>query len=85
VDRGTKLFLKIEYNSIPILKHEADLCDLLPNVNLSCPLKKGTWSITKEVEITSLVPQGKYVVTADVYTEGHKEVITCLEGTAVFT
>jgi hypothetical protein len=85
VDTGTKVFLTIQYNSVPILKQEFDLCNLLPSVNLSCPLKNGPFSITKEVEITNLVPQGKYVVTADVYTEGHKEVITCMEGTAVFT
>jgi hypothetical protein len=85
VGNGTKLFLTIKYNSITILKQEADLCDQLPNVDLSCPLKKGPFNITKEVEITSQVPQGKYIVTADVYTEGHKEVITCLEGTAIFS
>ena len=85
VGAGTKLFLTVKYNSVSILKQEADLCDLLPNVNLSCPIKKGVLSIKDEVEITSQVPEGKYIVTADAYTEGHKEVITCLEGTAVFS
>ena len=84
VEAGAKLFLTVKYNSITILKEEADLCDQLPNVDLSCPLKKGPLNVAKEVEITSQVPQGKYIVTADVYTESHKEVITCMEGTAVF-
>jgi ML domain len=85
IEAGTKLFLTIKYNSIPLIKQEVDLCDQLPNVDLSCPLKKGPFNITKKVEITSMVPEGKYIVTADIYTEGHKEVIACLEGTAVFT
>lgn len=85
VEAGTKLFLTVKYNSVTILKQEADLCDLLPSVNLSCPIKKGVLSIKDEVEITSQVPEGKYIVTADAYTEGHKEVITCLEGTEVFS
>lgn len=85
VGPGTKLFLTVKYNSVTILRQEVDLCGQLPNVDLSCPLKKGPWTFTKEVEVTSQVPQGKYIVTADVYTEGHKEVITCLEGTAVFS
>ena len=83
VEAGAKLYLTVKYNSIIILREEADLCDQLPNVGLSCPLKKGPLDVTKEVEITSQVPQGKYIVIANVYTESH-EVITCVEGTAVF-
>jgi len=84
VEVGAKLYLTVKYNSIIILQEEADLCDQLPNVDLSCPLKKGPLDVTKEVEITSQVPEGKYIVIANVYTESHKEVITCMEGTAVF-
>jgi hypothetical protein len=84
VEAGAKLYLTVKYNSITILQEEADLCDQLPNVDLNCPLKKGPLNVAKEVEITSQVPEGKYVVTVNVYTENHKEVITCMEGTAVF-
>ena len=84
VEAGAKLYLTVKYNSIVILREEADLCDQLPNVDLSCPLKKGPLDVTKEVKITSQVPEGKYIVIANVYTESHKEVITCMEGTAVF-
>ena len=83
VEPGAKLYLTVKYNSVIILQEEADLCDQLPNVDLSCPLKKGPLGVTKEVEITSQVPEGKYIVIANVYTESH-EVITCVEGTAVF-
>jgi hypothetical protein len=84
VEAGAKLHLTVKYNSIIILREETDLCDQLPNVGLSCPLKKGPLDVTKEVEITSQVPEGKYIVIANVYTESHNEVITCMEGTAVF-
>ena len=84
VEVGAKLYLTVKYNSIIILQEEADLCDQLPNVDLSCPLKKGPLDITKEVEITSQVPEGKYIVIANVYAESHKDVITSMEGTAVF-
>lgn len=83
IESGTKLFLKIDYNSIPLLEQEVDLCDQFPRVGFSCPVKKGPLNITRTVEITSMVPKGKYVVTADIFTEGHKEEIVCLEGTAV--
>ena len=83
VEAGSKLYLTVKYNSATILKEEADLCAQLPNVDLSCPLKKGPFDVAKEVQITSQVPEGKYIVTADIYTESHEEVITCMEGTAV--
>lgn len=84
VEAGTKLFLTVKYNAVTLLAQEVDLCDRIPNFGLSCPIKKGPLDVTKTVEVPSMVPQGKYVVAADVYTEGHKDVITCLEGTAVF-
>jgi len=62
VEPGAKLYLTVKYNSIIILREEADLCDQLPNVGLSCPLKKGPLDVTKEVEITSQVPEGKYTI-----------------------
>jgi hypothetical protein len=84
VEAGAKLYLTVKYNSIILLQQEVDLCDQLPNVDLSCPLKKGPLDVTKEVEITSQVPKGKYIVIANIYTESPEEVITCMEGTAVF-
>jgi hypothetical protein len=84
VETGAKLYLTVKYNSLTIVKEEADLCGQLPNVDLNCPLKKGPLNVAKEVEIINQVPKGKYVVTVDVYTESHNEVIICIEGTAVF-
>lgn len=84
IEAGTKLFLTVKYNSVTLLAQEVDLCEQIPNVGISCPIKKGPLDITKTVEVPSMVPQGIYVVTADVYTEGRKDVITCVEGTAVF-
>jgi hypothetical protein len=84
VEAGTKVFLTVKYNAVPLLVREVDLCDQIPTISLSCPIKKGPFNVTKTVDVPSVVPQGKYVVAADVYTEGHKDVIICLDGTAVF-
>jgi hypothetical protein len=48
VEAGAKLYLTVKYNSVIILKEEADLCDQLPNVDLSRPLEKGCFSVAKE-------------------------------------
>ena len=84
VEAGTKVFLSVKYNAVPIVAREVDLCDQISNVGFSCPIKKGPFNVTKTAKIPRMVPQGSYVVAADVYTEGHKDVITCLEGTAFF-
>lgn len=75
--------LQVKYGLITLIKQEADLCDQIGNVDLSCPLKKGPMGFTKNVEIPAQVPKGKYTVMADVYTVD-KEKVTCLESTVVF-
>jgi hypothetical protein len=49
VEAGAKLYLTVKYNSVTILKEEVNLCDRLPNVDLSRPLKKGSFGVAKEV------------------------------------
>jgi ML domain len=75
--------LQVKYGMITLIKQEADLCDQIGNVDLSCPLKKGPMEFTKNVEIPAQVPKGKYTVMADVYTVD-KEKVTCLESTVLF-
>lgn len=59
VEAGTKVALLVKYGLITLIKQEADLCDNLPKIGESCPLKKGPISISKEVDIPRQVPPGK--------------------------
>jgi hypothetical protein len=83
VGAGAKVFLQVKYGLITLIKQEADLCDQIGNVDLSCPLKKGPMSFTKSVNIPAQVPTGKYTVIADVYTVD-EEKVTCLESVVFF-
>jgi len=83
VEAGAKVFLQVKYGLITLIKQEADLCDQISNVDLTCPLKKGPMELTKSVQIPKQVPKGMYTVLADVYTnEGEK--VTCLQATVHF-
>jgi len=84
VEAGAKIFLQVKYGLITLIKQEADLCDSISNVDLTCPLKKGPMELTKQVTIPAQVPPGKYTLMADVYTVD-KEEVTCLEAIVVFT
>ncbi|KIX02444.1 uncharacterized protein Z518_08385 [Rhinocladiella mackenziei CBS 650.93] len=84
VDPGATVFLQVKYGLITLIKQEADLCDNLPQVDLNCPLKEGSMSLKKEVDIPNQVPPGKYTVLADVNTVD-KEKVTCMESTVFFS
>jgi hypothetical protein len=45
----------VKYGLITLIKQEADLCDNLGQVDMSCPLKKGKMSLVKEVDIPKQV------------------------------
>jgi len=84
IDPGATVFLQVKYGLITLIKQEADLCDNLGQVDMSCPLKEGTMQLTKEVDIPNQVPPGKYTVLADVNTVD-KEKVTCMESTVFFS
>ncbi|KIV89454.1 hypothetical protein PV10_06853 [Exophiala mesophila] len=84
IDPGATVFLQVKYGLITLIKQEADLCDNLGQIDLSCPLKEGALSLVKEVDIPKQVPPGKYTVLADVNTVD-KEKVTCMESTITFT
>jgi len=84
IDPGATVFLQVKYGLITLIKQEADLCDNLPKIDLSCPIKKGVLTIKKEVDIPKQVPPGKYTVLADVNTVD-KEKISCMESTVFFS
>jgi len=84
IEPGATVFLQVKYGLITLIKQEADLCDNLGQIDLACPLKEGTLSLKKEVDIPKQVPPGKYTVLADVNTVD-KEKITCMESTVFFS
>lgn len=84
VEEGAKVHLQVKYGLITIIKQEADLCDTVKNVDLECPLKKDKETdLSKEVDLPSQIPPGKYTVVADVYTKDDEK-ITCLTATVEF-
>jgi len=84
INPGAKVFLQVKYGLITLIKQEADLCEQIGAVNLTCPLEKGDISITKSVQLPKQIPKGKYTVMADVYNE-EKETVTCMESVVFFT
>ncbi|KIW66878.1 hypothetical protein PV04_06168 [Phialophora macrospora] len=84
IDPGATVFLQVKYGLITLIKQEADLCDNLPKIDITCPLKEGLFTLKKEVDIPKQVPPGKYTVLADVNTVD-KEKITCMESTVFFS
>jgi len=75
---GAYVNLVVKYGLITLISQTANLCDQLGNVDLKCPLEKGKMVLTKEVDLPSQIPPGKYSVMADVYNDDDKQV-TCLE------
>jgi hypothetical protein len=84
VDPGATLFLQVKYGLITLIKHEADMCDQIGNVDLTCPLKEGKMDLIKSVKIPKQVPKGKYSVIADVKSVDG-EPVTCMMSEVVFS
>jgi len=83
VEDGAYVILQVKYGLIRLVNTQANLCEQVSNVDLSCPIKKGNTTITKDVEIPNEIPPGKYTVFADAYTKDKKKII-CLEATVEF-
>ncbi|KAF7163153.1 hypothetical protein CNMCM5623_008223 [Aspergillus felis] len=78
VEEGAYVALEVKYGLITLIKQTADLCEQIKNVDLECPLEEGNMTLTKQVDLPSHIPPGKYNVHADVYTKDGKK-ITCLD------
>ncbi|KFY60497.1 hypothetical protein V496_05315 [Pseudogymnoascus sp. VKM F-4515 (FW-2607)] len=83
IGEGAYVVLQVKYGLIKLLSTTADLCEQIKEVDLECPLKAGQTKITKEVDLPSQIPPGKYTVTADVFTKDDRQ-ITCLSATVQF-
>lgn len=84
IEEGAKVHLTVKYGLITLINQESDLCEAISNVDLKCPLEKGEMALTKDVDLPSQIPPGKYTVLADVFTKDRKQ-ITCLTATVQFT
>jgi hypothetical protein len=82
VGEGAKVTLTVKYGLITLIHMKTDLCEQIKTLDEECPLN-GKKIITKEVDIPSKVPAGKYFVQADVYTVDEHHV-TCLEAHVQF-
>lgn len=56
VTKGAIVLLEVKYGLITLIKQTVDLCDQIQNVDLTCPLKKGDLTLTKQVELPKEIP-----------------------------
>ncbi|CAD6500281.1 BgTH12-07461 [Blumeria graminis f. sp. triticale] len=80
---GASVKVQAKVGYITLLTLTLDLCNEITKIGESCPLKKGTHNITREVDIPQYIPAGSYKVSADVESVDHTQ-ITCLEATIRF-
>jgi len=86
VAEGAYVVLQVKYGLIRLVNTEADLCEQVSNVDLSCPIHKGKTTIVKDVQLPKEIPPGTYTVFADAYTaRPESKKIICLEATVTFT
>ena len=50
------MHLQVKYGLITLINQEADLCETVQKADLTCPIKKGEMSLTKEVDIPRQIP-----------------------------
>jgi hypothetical protein len=56
VEEGSKMHLQVKYGLITLINQEADLCETVQKADLTCPIKKGEMSLTKDVDIPKEIP-----------------------------
>jgi hypothetical protein len=56
VAEGAYVVLQVKYGLIRLVNTEADLCEQVSNVDLSCPIRKGKTTIVKDVELPKEIP-----------------------------
>lgn len=74
---GSYVDVLVRYGFITLVNRRYDLCELLVEVDLECPVKAGYLSLSRVVEIPDAVPPGEYIVDAKAYTYDD-QLLTCL-------
>lgn len=80
---GAYVIVDVRYGYIRLLKQTVDLCEEVENVDLECPIEEGYLKMTKQVELPSEIPPGKYFVEARAYSVDD-ELITCVKAAVEF-
>jgi hypothetical protein len=65
------------------MDREFDICNNSRVVGEKCPFHEGFWNISKEINMPSVIPPGKYHVEMQAYTN-NTEKITCMNGDITF-
>jgi len=56
IEEGSKMHLQVKYGLITLINQDADLCETVQKADLTCPIKKGEMSLTKDVDIPKQIP-----------------------------
>ncbi|OAQ96684.1 hypothetical protein LLEC1_02206 [Akanthomyces lecanii] len=80
---GAYVKVTVKYGLIQLLSTTADFCEQLGNVDMKCPLEAGQLTVTKSVDLPSVIPPGTYNVFADVYSDDDEQ-ISCMKASVNF-
>jgi len=83
IEQGAYVILQVKYGLLRLVNTQVDLCEQVSNVDLECPISKGSVTITKDVELPNEIPPGTYSVFADAYTFNGTHIV-CLEANVQF-
>ncbi|PSR79973.1 phosphatidylinositol transfer protein [Coniella lustricola] len=84
IAKGAKITLGLELGGKKLLDKQFDFCDVIKMVGQSCPLSAGSPTLSKTIQIPSMIPQAEYHLTINaVAADGTP--ITCIEGTTTMT
>jgi len=83
VEEGAYVDLSVKYGLIKLVNTQANLCEQVSNVDLTCPIEKGKTTIKKDVDLPKEIPPGTYTVTADAYTVDKRKIV-CLQAVVTF-
>ena len=75
IEPGATVFLQVKYGLITLIKQEADLCDNLPKIDITCPVDKGLFTLDKEVDIP------KQIVSSEAKGSHRDKLLTCIPAT----
>lgn len=83
ITEGAYVDVVVNYGFIQLIRQRYDLCEVLGQADLECPLDKGYLELTREVAIPDAIPPGLYSVSAQAFTN-EDELLTCLHGEVTF-
>ncbi|KAJ1969062.1 Phosphatidylglycerol/phosphatidylinositol transfer protein [Dispira parvispora] len=67
IHEGSIVKITVKYGFIKLLTKEYQLCDLVKEIDQTCPIQPGHLSFTKEVDIPGEIPKGIFTVYAEAF------------------